>query len=157
MRKSAGNTHGHVTRAIFVEIYRENAKRPDRDTKPPGHNCFTKRTLKIKHVPAYTCSLRLDKLLSTREKMIERMRCARLVIKRELPTRAKGWRRELIDEPKGCISILWFLPLVTVSDRLKGSGEWPKDKKATPDPIDDREFQELKESGKDRILDPKKI
>jgi len=108
-------------------------------------------------VPAYTCSLRLDKLLSTLEKMIERMRCARLVIKRDLPTRAKGWRRELIDEPKGCISILWFLPLVTVSDLLNGSGEWPKDKKATPDPIDDREFQELKESGKDRILDPKKI
>ena len=28
----------------------------------------------------------------------------------------------------------------------------PKDRKVIPDPIDDREFQELKESGKDGIL-----
>ena len=31
-------------------------------------------------------------------------------------------------------------------------GEQPKDRKIIPDPMDDREFQELKESGKDGIL-----
>ena len=36
--------------------------------------------------------------------------------------------------------------------KTKGTIKNPKDRKVIPDPIDDREFQELKESGKDGIL-----